>query len=424
MRKFNFLTLVFLLMSFLGFSQELVTNGNFESGVTGWSGNAANVVTENGNSYNAANIAVAGNAWDVNLSQVLALTAGKVYTLTFDAWSDRDRTLVAGIGLNENPWSAATAVINLTSTSKRYTLTLTAPASSANSRVIFDMGAAVGFVGIDNVSLVEAVVVPPSAQPLVAAPTPTLPESSVKSVFSDAYTNLSVNEWGPFWGDASSRINEISIENNPTKVMDVKSGQVFAGIDFSSSLFDATSFTNFYLDYWVADPIPAGLVFNVKLSNHNGGAGETSAVQYTVTPESNKWVRLDIPLDSFVSTDASGKLDRNAIAQIVITAARANSGEPVAIYLDNILFYNKNLSTNEVSVSNVVKLYPNPVSQGESVYVDTEFEKIEVFTLSGQLAKTLEKGKSFSTNGLIKGVYLVKLTAKNGVIKTSKLMVK
>ncbi|MDR7786950.1 T9SS type A sorting domain-containing protein [Riemerella anatipestifer] len=89
-----------------------------------------------------------------------------------------------------------------------------------------------------------------------------------------------------------------------------------------------------------------------------------------------------------------------------------------------MLFYNKNLSTNEVSVSNVVKLYPNPVSQGESVYVDTEFEKIEVFTLSGQLAKTLEKGKSFSTNGLIKGVYLVKLTAKNGVIKTSKLMVK
>lgn len=160
MRKFNFLTFVFLLMSFLGFSQELVTNGNFESGVTGWSGNAANVVTENGNSYNAANIAIAGNAWDVNLSQVLALTAGKVYTLTFDAWSDRDRTLVAGIGLNENPWSAATAVINLTSTSKRYTLTLTAPASSANSRVIFDMGAAVGFVGIDNVSLVEAVVVP------------------------------------------------------------------------------------------------------------------------------------------------------------------------------------------------------------------------------------------------------------------------
>ena len=56
----------FLTIVSLGFSQELLTNGDFETGdVTGWIGNAANVVTDSGNSYNEANVTTAGNPWDV-----------------------------------------------------------------------------------------------------------------------------------------------------------------------------------------------------------------------------------------------------------------------------------------------------------------------------------------------------------------------
>ena len=69
-------------------------------------GNAANVVTENNNSYNSANVETAGNAWDASLSQVVSITNGETYTLKFDAWSDRSRTIVAGIGLNQDPWSS------------------------------------------------------------------------------------------------------------------------------------------------------------------------------------------------------------------------------------------------------------------------------------------------------------------------------
>ena len=146
--------LLTLLISSIGFSQELLTNGDFETGdTTGWIGNAANIVTEGGNSYNSANVAAAGNSFDVNLSQVLSITSGQTYTLRFDAWSDRDRTLIAGIGLNESPWTNTIETVNLTSSSQSYVLTLTANFGLANSRVLFDMGAAVGFVGIDNVSL-------------------------------------------------------------------------------------------------------------------------------------------------------------------------------------------------------------------------------------------------------------------------------
>jgi hypothetical protein len=151
------ITLLFtLLFSIFGFSQNLITNGDFENGSAGWSGNALNVVTENGNSYSSANVTVAGNAYDVNLSYVTPmLTTGTNYRLTFTAWSDRSRTLVVGLGLNEGPWTNVTETVNLTATSQTFVLDFTTNFASANSRIIFDMGAAVGFVGIDNVSLIK-----------------------------------------------------------------------------------------------------------------------------------------------------------------------------------------------------------------------------------------------------------------------------
>jgi len=102
------ITLLFiLLITSIGLSKELITNGNFETGdETGWIGNAANVVTENNNSYNSANVEAAGNAWDVSLSQVVSITNGETYTLRFDAWLDTNRTIIAGIGLNEAPWTS------------------------------------------------------------------------------------------------------------------------------------------------------------------------------------------------------------------------------------------------------------------------------------------------------------------------------
>ncbi|WOC40406.1 carbohydrate binding domain-containing protein [Polaribacter sp. HL-MS24] len=162
------ITLLFaLLITSLGYSQNLVSNGDFETGdTTGWSGDAAYVVTDGDNSYNSADVTTAGNPYDVNLSQVLSITSGQTYTLRFDAWSDRDRTLIAGIGLNESPWTNTIETVNLTSSSQSYVLTLTANFGLANSRVLFDMGAAVGFVGIDNVSLVENVA-PPAGTPEV-----------------------------------------------------------------------------------------------------------------------------------------------------------------------------------------------------------------------------------------------------------------
>ncbi|MGB5354791.1 MAG: carbohydrate binding domain-containing protein [Woeseia sp.] len=139
------------------FDSGLLINGDFEAGVSPWIGNAANVVDDGGNSVNSANIAVAGDAFNVNLSQVLTITEGETYILTFKARSDRTRTMLAGIGLNEAPFTNVAETVNLTANWQTFTFVLTATGfGNANSRVLFDMGAATGLVLIDDVSLFAA----------------------------------------------------------------------------------------------------------------------------------------------------------------------------------------------------------------------------------------------------------------------------
>ena len=134
---------------------ELVSNGDFENGATGWSGNAANAVDDGGNSVNYANVAEAGNPWDVNLSNELALIAGETYELTFRARSPQARSIIAGIGENHDPWGSATETVQLTTEWASYTLTLTAEGfGDDNSRILFDMGGEAGEVYLDDVSLV------------------------------------------------------------------------------------------------------------------------------------------------------------------------------------------------------------------------------------------------------------------------------
>ncbi len=146
---------------------DLVTNGDFEAGDDGsWFGNALDIRTEGGNSFNFADVEVAGNPFDVNLSQVVDLIPGESYTLTFDAstGAGNTRDMLVGIGLNQQPFYADVEPVTLTETTQTFTVELAAIDDGTGSlfgdeesRVIFDMGADVGVVVIDNVSLELAV---------------------------------------------------------------------------------------------------------------------------------------------------------------------------------------------------------------------------------------------------------------------------
>lgn len=142
----------------LPFEDGLLTNGDFENGAAPWtigvSPDPAPVVTDAGNSYYSVDVTTAGNAYDVNVSQKLEIIEDATYTLSFDAWSDQARPILPGIGLSAGPWTNVTEEVNITTDRQTYTLTLTATGFAASdARVFFDLGAAVGTVNIDNVSL-------------------------------------------------------------------------------------------------------------------------------------------------------------------------------------------------------------------------------------------------------------------------------
>lgn len=139
---------------------QLVNNHDFSTDIEGWNGGT--VITDADNSFFQADVASAGDPWAVNLSQVLTLVPSKEYVLTFKAKGSVDRSMIAGIGLNAAPYHSSTNIIGLTTEWQTFTYTLISnddttgtPYGDSNSRVLFDMGAEVGVVSIDDVKLFE-----------------------------------------------------------------------------------------------------------------------------------------------------------------------------------------------------------------------------------------------------------------------------
>jgi hypothetical protein len=139
----------------------LIINGDFENGSEGWivgvdDNVPAPVVTENDNSFYEVNITNPdpNQPFLVNVSQKVAITQGEIYVLTFEAWSDGDRTLIAGIGLSGGDFSNDTQTVNLTDTQQQFEITLSSQEFGAlDARVLFDSNGDAGLVRIDNVSL-------------------------------------------------------------------------------------------------------------------------------------------------------------------------------------------------------------------------------------------------------------------------------
>jgi endoglucanase len=418
-----------LMMTSLVFSQNLITNGDFEAGTTGWSGNAANVVTENGNSYNSANVTIAGNPWDVNLSYVLPLTTqGKAYKLTFNAWSDVNRVLIAGIGLNQDPWTNVTQTVNLTTTSQPFVLNFISNFASPTSRIIFDMGNATGFVGIDNVVLEEVTTTcnngvqdgdetgidcGGSCAPCVAAPTtaaPTPPNrnpSDVISLYSGAYANVASN-FDAGWCGASS-VQEVTIASNPTVAWKDNPCQ---GIVLDSGI-DASSFTNLHVDVYIAAGTDlTSSVFNLKFVQQPGGAASEINFSVASTPAlvAGSWIQIDVPVDLATFT---------GFKEFGITSNLNNK-----LWYDNLYAYKGTaLGTNKFETSSV-KMYPNPVKNTLTIEANSEIQRVSVYNILGQeVLKASPKSNTttLQINELRKGVYMV-TTEIDGNVSTSKVI--
>jgi hypothetical protein len=176
-----------------------------------------------------------------------------------------------------------------------------------------------------------------SNDPDVAAPAPPDRDAAnVVSIFSDAYTNITLNNDDAGWcGDDAASV--VSIEGNNT--WKKNAGIDCHGIDFSTNKQDLSAFTHIHFDFYTDDTDLTGAVFNVKLVDFGGGVGEASALEVNIntgtTPGivSGSWVSVAIDITSLEGVVA-GNLTRSDIAQIGITTANLTN-----VWYDNIYLY-------------------------------------------------------------------------------------
>lgn len=247
--------------------------------------------------------------------------------------------------------------------------------------------------------------------PTSAAPTPPSRNASdVISLFSNAYTNTTIESWSAVWDD--SDVTDLQVSGNDIKKIAFGN---FIGVEFVNNRIDASSFTHFHMDFWTDNADLVGKVFNSKFSQWGGGAGEVSALELNInggsTPPivTGAWVSIDVPFTSW-----SNNLTRNDLAQFLITS---NLG---VVYVDNIYIY-KGLplaSSNFTKTS--LKMYPNPSNDILNISSELEISQITIYNTLGQEVYThlgSAKQASINVSTLATGIYVLSAHVGTEIIK-------
>ena len=164
--------------------------------------------------------------------------------------------------------------------------------------------------------------------PTAAAPAPTTNQANVISMFSDKYTDVTVDTWRTDWSAAT--LEDVTIDGSDMKKYTLLD---FVGIEATgANSIDASSMTHIHIDYWTPDATE----FNVKLvdfgaDNAFGGGDDSEHQVNNTNPTQGSWASLDISLADFTGLASSAHL-----SQLILV------GRPVAkptIFVDNVYFY-------------------------------------------------------------------------------------
>jgi hypothetical protein len=205
--------------------------------------------------------------------------------------------------------------------------------------------------------------------PTVAAPTPTRAAGDVTSLFSNAYTNVSVDTWSAVWDAAD--VADVMIAGNETKKY---TNHTFSGIEFvGPNLINATARTHFHLDVWTADA--AGTDgFKVKLVDFGANGvyqgmpnDDSESIELPFTATASGWFAVDVPLSSF-----TGLTNRANLAQLVLVTP----GGGKTFWLDNVYLYTAAVPPTAPMVAAPTPTLPaaNVISMFSGAYTDVATE--------------------------------------------------
>ena len=309
-------------------------------------------------------------------------------------------------------------------------VTLDFPAGLGNYKlmVIFpDFGnTSVGNYLFDDFAGATNIAPPPPTGPTVAAPTPPARAATdVISLFSDAYTNISIDNWNqaPIWYPPTGKpVLDVLVASNPTKKIEF-ANDGFIGVVLTS-LTNATDMTHFHMDYWIPSGTDlTGKVLNPKLSNHalTNPVGESNALLLTNLPTTaGSWISLDVAFSTFTAQSPvnTPSLNREVLKEFLI---QSNLGD---VYIDNIYLHKNTTMSSDSFTASKVKLYPNPTSNVLNIESLGTIQTISVYNVLGQevINKALNStSTALDVSSLNSGIYVVK-TVVDGVTSSTKFI--
>ena len=176
-----------------------------------------------------------------------------------------------------------------------------------------------------------------------SAPVPTEAAENVVSIFSDAYDNVPVDFYNGFYAPfQTTTSNDFVVEGD--NVLGYENFN-FVGIEFNQNVptVDGSSMTNYSMDVFFPDEVPAGSALRVVLvdvgPNGTVGGGDDSSISSTLTTtstpalQSGQWISFDF--------DITGLANRNNLGQIVLDADQGPALRGEGFYVDNIYLYDR-----------------------------------------------------------------------------------
>ncbi len=180
----------------------------------------------------------------------------------------------------------------------------------------------------------------------LSAPIPSEDPSNVISIFSDAYTNITIDSYNPRF-EGQNTMGGLVVFGTDAVLR--YSSLDFVSIQFLSTVVDASSKNTIHFDIFIQEPIDASDVLRVELVNdaNNDGAlvfqgGIDNGGSKTVTSSSlsnGSWIGIDIPLDEFNFPTGGNGFSGGIGNRTNLGSLTFASGGISTIIVDNIYLY-------------------------------------------------------------------------------------